>query len=103
MIATLEMFQNPGLSTDHDRLSSLIYGRADAIARVDGLQSKIWFNNPELGTIGAFLVWRDRDALAGFRRGEDTASIAERWGTVPRIDDFDICQTVIEGTIKRFM
>jgi hypothetical protein len=102
MIATLELFQNRELSMDHDRLSALIYGRAEPIAQIKGLQSKIWFNNPTLGTIGAFIVWQDREALDGFRRAEDTSSIAERWGTVPQINDFDICQSVIDGQIRRF-
>lgn len=99
MLATLEMFNNPELSRDTPRLIEMMASRAEPIAAVAGLQSKIWFNNPELGTFGAFLVWHSPAALASFRAGEDTDSIAARWGTRPDITDFEIYQTVVDSSI----
>lgn len=99
MLATLEMFRNPELARDVSRLREMMASRAEPIAEVPGLQSKIWFNNPELGQFGAFLVWHSTDALANFRAAEDTSSIAARWGTRPEITDFEIYQTVIDSSI----
>jgi len=99
VLATLEMFDNPELSRDTARVLEMVKDRAAPIAAIPGLQSKIWFNNPELGRIGAFLVWRSADALAAFRASEDIDSIAARWGVRRQITDFEIYQSVIDGSI----
>lgn len=97
MLVTLEMFDNAQLSADDVRIRKMMRDRAEPISRIPGLKSKVWFNNPALGRFGAVLLWNSRDALDQFRLGEDTASIAERWGVMPIIEDFEVYQSVVDG------
>jgi hypothetical protein len=101
MLATIEMFENPALARDVGKLKEMIYARAEPLAAVEGLRSKVWFNNADAGRFGAFLVWDSPAALAGFRAAEDTDSIAARWGVRPSISDFEIYQSHVDGRTTR--
>ena len=91
MIGTIEMFENAGLARDVPRLKEMIYARAEPLAAVPGLRSKVWFGNPDAGRFGAFLVWESETALAGFRAAEDTDSIAlEQTCVVVALDAVDL-------------
>lgn len=101
VLATIEMFENPELARDEPRLKEMVYARAEPLAAVDGLRSKVWFANADAGRIGAFLVWDSPAALAGFRAGEDIDSIAARWGARPSITDYEIYQSLVQGVTTR--
>jgi hypothetical protein len=101
MLATIEMFDNPALARDVPKLKEMMYARAEPLAAVGGLKSKVWFNNADAGQFGAFLIWDSAAALAGFRAAEDTDSIAARWGVRPSITDFDIYQSLVDGRTTR--
>lgn len=101
MLATIEMFENPTLARDEPTLKEMIYARAAPLAAVEGLRSKVWFNNADEGRFGAFLIWDSAAALAGFRAAENTDSIAARWGVRPSITDFEIYQSLVDGVTTR--
>jgi hypothetical protein len=101
VLATIEMFENPELARDEARLKEMIYARAEPLAAVDGLRSKIWFANADEGRIGAFLVWDSPAARARFSAAEDIDSIAARWGARPTITDFEIYQSLVRGVTTR--
>lgn len=101
MLATIEMFENPTLARDVPTLKQMIYARAEPLAAVEGLKSKVWFNDVGAGRFGAFLIWDSAAALAGFRAAEDTDSIAARWGVRPTISDFEIYQSLVDGVTTR--
>jgi hypothetical protein len=101
MLATIEMFENPTLAGDVPTLKQMMYARAEPLAAVEGLKSKVWFNDADAGRFGAFLIWDSAAALAGFRAAEDTDSIAARWGVRPSISDFEIYQALIDGVTTR--
>lgn len=100
MLATIELFDHPTLAGDPARLRSMFHGRSEAIARVPGLHSKVWFNSTVLGQFGAFLLWESPEALDAFRATEDAESITARWGVRPSVRDFDVYQTVAGGVVK---
>ncbi len=52
MLATIEMFDNPALARDVPKLKEMMYARAEPLAAVDGLKSKVWFNNADAGQFG---------------------------------------------------
>jgi hypothetical protein len=101
MLATIEMFENPALARDVPTLKEMIYARAEPLAAVPGLRSKIWFGSPDAGRFGAFLVWDSAAALDAFRAAEDTDSIARRWGARPEITDWEIYQSLVDGVATR--
>lgn len=101
MLATIEMFENPTLARDEPTLKEMIYARAAPLAAVEGLRSKVWFNNADEGRFGAFLIWDSAAALADFRAAENTDSIAARWGVRPSITDFEIYQSLVDGVTTR--
>jgi hypothetical protein len=101
MLATIEMFENPTLARDVPTLKEMMYARAEPLAAVEGLRSKVWFGNPDAGRFGAFLIWDSAAALAAFRAAEDTDSIARRWGARPDITDWEIYQSLVDGVTTR--
>jgi hypothetical protein len=101
MLATIEMFDNADLARDTAKLREMIYARGEPLSKIPGLQSKIWFNNAQLGRFGAFLTWSTPEALAAFRAHEDIDSIAARWGVRPSITDFEVYQTLVDGFVTQ--
>ena len=61
---------NFGSNVSEEELFEWYDGAASAFGQLPGLLAKIWLANRDENTYGAVYLWRDREAMQEFVRGE---------------------------------
>jgi hypothetical protein len=95
MIATLVTFRDTTRRWTREALIEAFEGSTPAYRGMDGLLSKVYLIDQEMGEFGGFYLWASREQMAA-AQGSDTwlAAVRARYGITPALRVFEAPLTI---------
>ena len=86
-------------SLPRDEVVRIMKERMPDFAAIEGLQQKLYLEDPSTGEFAGLYLWRSRDDLAEFSESELRATIAEAYGVevAPRVEVYSVMAPLREG------